>query len=71
MAPPGGPQKGSKIQLCPILTKIGKKYPPLMKMNIWGKKFNYLHFGGQYGGKKGPNKIGLNITSSEEPVHGF
>ena len=57
MAPPGGPQKGSKIQLCPILTKFGKKYPLLMKMNVWVKKFNYLPFGGPYRGKKGPNKI--------------
>ena len=59
MAPPGGPQKGSKIQLCPILTKFGEKYPLMMETNIWVKKIDYLHFWGPFGGKKGPHKIQL------------
>ena len=34
MAPQGGPQKGSKIQLCQIFTKFGAKYRLVMKTNI-------------------------------------
>ena len=55
MAQARGPQKGSKIQLCPILTKFGEKYPLIIETNIWVKKINR----GPFGGKKGPHKIQL------------
>ena len=59
MAPIGGPQKGSKIQLCPILTKFDEKYPFMMETNVWVKNINNSPFGACLGAKKGPHKIQL------------